>query len=118
MKLLVIGSVTKKNTLMTFYTICCIGVVFFIFASLGSYEDHYSHMSGVWYSKVSMDQYQYSAYLLTYVVSFPIGTILSLYDSNYLSEKWFVVCVPNFIIYFYLADKIILMLKKGSSGRS
>jgi hypothetical protein len=101
---------------MVFYAACCIGVMFFIFATLGSYEGHYSKMSGAWYSKESMDQYQYLAYLLTYVVSFPLGTILSLYDSNYLADKWFAVCVPNFIIYFYLAEKIILMINRVRAG--
>jgi hypothetical protein len=86
--------------------------MFFILASLGTYEDHYSDQSGAWYSKESMQPYQYTAYLLTYLVSFPLGTILSLYDAGFLANKWLVVCIPNFIIYFYVVKIIGSGLKR------
>lgn len=105
-----IGSVTKKTIWMILYTMFCVGLMFFIFASLGTYEDHFSDKNGAWYSRESMEQHQYAAYLLTYIVSFPVGTVLSLYDASYIGEKWFVVCVPNFIIYYYFARKVNAVL--------
>jgi hypothetical protein len=108
--------VNKKAVFILSYVLFCVGLMLFIFVSLGIYEENFSNVSGAWYSKKSMELYQYAAYLLTYIISFPIGTILCFFDSGYISEKWFVVCVPNFIIYYYLVIKIKTMLASiGSS---
>jgi hypothetical protein len=109
--------VIKKAIWIVLYILCCMGVIFFILASIGSYEDHYTDHSGPWYSRESMEPYQYAAYLLTYLVSFPLGTLLSVYDERFLAARWLMVCVPNFIIYFYLAKTTLAVLKKGPGLR-
>ena len=85
----------------------------FILASLGVYESQYVDGDGSWYSRESMDLYQYVAYILTYVVSFPIGTFLALFDASFLGEKWWIVGMPNFVLYFFVAK----LLTKSPSPR-
>jgi hypothetical protein len=107
--------VNKKTVLIALYAMFCASVMFFIFASLGIYEENFSDINGAWYSKESMALYQYAAYSFTYIISFPSGTALGYFNNSYISEKWYVFCVPDFIIYYYIAIKIKTMLTSNRS---
>jgi hypothetical protein len=87
----------------------------FVFISLAIYEEPFVGTSNDWYSRDNMENYQYFSYVLTYMLSFPVGTVLSVFESEYLSNKWFFVFIPNLILFFYFFSKIEIIIKKRSN---
>ena len=107
----------KIVNLLVYITFCSC-LFFFVLAGIASYEDQYTLAQGVPHSTETMDPYQYTAHLIAYIISFPIGTILSIFDDEYLWKKWIIISIPNFILYYFAIGWIRKMLTKCSSGHS
>jgi len=83
------------------YILFSLGLVFFMLAVIFGYESDYGNgkRTGNWHSESSMTKIEYFVHKLTYLVSFPLGTLFGLFDNDYVAKKWLLVVAPNFFIY-------------------
>jgi hypothetical protein len=98
------------------FVIACILLYVFVITSLASYEEHYNATQGPWYSTESMKSHQYLAYLMTYVLSLPVGLPFMLASPDFFSANWLPVSAIN-LVFWYMTGAWMLRKRKTAKKR-